>query len=82
TIGWSNDKWNIRGDLFNLTRWNWKDQSITMKSPYYSTNEVLINGNSRAFVQLSATYTFGFGKKVKRDNEPTVSNSTSSGILK
>ncbi len=82
TIGWSNDKWNIRGDLFNLTRWDWKDQSISMKSPYYSTNEVLINGNSRAFIQLSATYTFGFGKKVKRDNEPTVSNSTSSGILK
>ncbi|MDE6769106.1 MAG: outer membrane beta-barrel family protein, partial [Muribaculaceae bacterium] len=82
TIGWSNDKWNIRGDLFNLTRWDWKDQSISMKSPYYSTSEVLINGNSRAFIQLSATYTFGFGKKVKRDNEPTVSNSTSSGILK
>ncbi len=82
TVVWSNDKWNIRGDLFNFTRWNRRDQSITMVSPYYSTNEVLINGNSRALIQLSATYTFGFGKKVKRDNEPAVSNTTSTGILK
>lgn len=53
-----------------------------MHSNYYSTYEQIYNGSSHALVQLSATYTFGFGKKVKRDDEPSVSGTASSGILK
>lgn len=82
TLGWSNSDWNVRADLINFTRWNWRSNRQEMHSPYYDTAEQFINGKSRAFIQLSATYTFGFGKKVKRDNEPQVSGSASSGILK
>lgn len=82
TIGWSNSHWNIRGDIINFTRWNWRGDKYIMHSKFYDTKEVKINGSSRAYVQLVATYTFGFGKKVKSDNEPSVSGSASSGILK
>lgn len=41
----------------------------------------MLNGQSHALIQLSATYTFSFGKKVNRDDEPEVSGSASSGIL-
>ncbi len=82
TVSWSNSHWNVRGDLMNFTRWNWRNDRFVMHSPYYDTEEVKLGGQSRAFIQLSATYTFGFGKKVKRENEPSVSGSASSGILK
>lgn len=82
TVGWSNSHWNIRGDIINFTRWNFRNDHFVMRSKYYDTDEVRLGGKSRAFVQLVATYTFGFGKKVKRDDEPAVSGTASSGILK
>lgn len=82
TFGWSNSDWNVRTDFLNFTRWNWRNDRQEMYSQYYDTTEQFINGKSRAFIQLSATYTFGFGKKVSRDNEPATSAPSSSGILK
>lgn len=81
TIGWSNSDWNVRADFINFTRWNWRSAKQVMRSKYYDTTEIMLNGQSHALIQLSATYTFGFGKKVSRDNEPGVSGSASSGIL-
>ncbi len=82
TVGWSNSRWNIRGDIINFTRWNHRNDHFVMRSKYYDTDEIRLGGKSRAFIQLSATYTFGYGKKVQNDNEPSVSGSASSGILK
>lgn len=81
TIGWSNSDWNVRADFINFTRWNWRSAKQVMRSKYYDTTEIMLNGQSHALIQLSATYTFGFGKKVNRDNEPGVSGSAASGIL-
>ncbi len=81
TIGWSNTDWNVRADFIDFTRWNWRSAKQVMRSKYYDTTEIMLNGQSHALIQLSATYTFGFGKKVSRDNEPGVSGSASSGIL-
>lgn len=82
TAGWSNSRWNFRGDIINFTRWNYKNSRFVMRSTFYDTDEIKLGGISRAFVQLVATYTFGYGKKVKSDDEPYVSGSASSGILK
>lgn len=81
TVGWSNSDWNVRMDLIDFSRWNWKSARQEMHSKYYDTFQQFYDGQSHALIQLSATYTFGFGKKVKRDNEPGVSGSASSGIL-
>ena len=81
TIGWSNSDWNVRADFIDFSRWNWRSAKQVMRSKYYDTTEIMLNGQSHALIQLSATYTFGFGKKVNRDNEPGVSGSASSGIL-
>ena len=82
TVGWSNADWNVRADMINFSRWNWKNIRQEMNSRYYDTDEQFINGKSRALIQLAVTYTFGFGRKVKRDDEPSISSSASSGILK
>lgn len=81
TVGWSDPDWNIRADIINFSRWNWRSDRQKMRSKYYDTTEVMLNGQSHALIQLSATYTFGFGKKVSSDNEPGVSGAASSGIL-
>ncbi|MDE6578689.1 MAG: outer membrane beta-barrel family protein, partial [Muribaculaceae bacterium] len=81
-IGWSNSNWKISAMIRNIGRWNWKSAVRVMNSEFYSTKETLLTGNYHAMIRLTATYTFGFGKKVKRDNEPQISGSASSGILK
>lgn len=81
TVGWSNSNWNVRADLIDFSRWNWKSATQEMHSKYYDTFQQFYDGQSHALIQLSATYTFGFGKKVQRDDEPGVSGSASSGIL-
>lgn len=81
-IGWSKSDWKISAMVRNIGRWNWRSSNRVMNSEFYSTDETLINGNYHALAKITATYTFGFGKKVKRGNEPQASGSASSGILK
>lgn len=82
TVGWSNSDWNVKADILNMTRWNWRSNRQIMHSRYYDTYQQIYDGTSHALIKVSVTYTFGFGKKVSRDNEPSVSGTSSSGILK
>ena len=82
SAGWANDNWNVRGDFFNLSRWHRRGTTIKMHSEVYDTDLVHISETNRAVAQIVVTYTFGFGKKVERTNQPAVSGSASSGILK
>ena len=81
-VGWSNSKWNVSALLLDIGRWNWKSTNKVMHSEFYSTDETLINGNSHALMKITVTYTFGFGKIVSHANEPQISGSAASGILK
>ncbi|WP_289862576.1 hypothetical protein [uncultured Duncaniella sp.] len=80
--GWSNASWNIRLTAQNLQRWNWRSSYETMRSENYSVNKWISNVSGHAFVQLSVTYTLGFGKKVKQGDDITRQAGASSGILK
>lgn len=80
--GWSNSTWNIRLTAQNLQRWNWRSSYDTMRSSHYSVNKWVSNASSHAFVQLSVTYTFGFGKQVKQGNDISRQSGAASGILK
>lgn len=80
--GWSNASWNIRLTAQNLQRWNWRSSYETMHSENYSVNKCSSNASGHAFVQLSVTYTLGFGKKVKQGDDITRQAGASSGILK
>ena len=81
-VGWSDSNWRFSAMIRNIARWNWRSSQRIMNSEFYSTDETLINGSYHATIKFTVTYTFGFGKKVKRDNEPQASGSASSGILK
>ena len=81
-VGWSNRKWNVKMSAQNLQRWNWQASHDAMSSPNYSVDKWISNASRHAFVQLSATYTFGFGKKVSRRDDISRQSGASSGILK
>ena len=82
SAGWSNENWNIRCVLYNLTRWHYRGNISMMDSQYYDSDQISFGTTYHAKAQLSLTYTLGYGKKVKQTNEPSVSDQTSSGILK
>lgn len=79
--GWSNMSWNVRLTARNPQRWNWRASYDTMSSDSYSVRKWVCNASSHAFVQLSATYTFGFGKQIKQGNDISRQRGASSGIL-
>lgn len=79
--GWSNMSWNIRLTARNLQRWNWRSSYDTMHSDSYSVSKWVCNTSSHAYVQLSATYTFGFGRQIKQGNDISRQAGASSGIL-
>ena len=80
--GWSNGNWNVILTAQNLQRWNWRASHDTMSSSEYSVNRWVSNTSRHAFVQLSATYTFGFGKQMNHSNDISKQSGVSSGILK
>ena len=80
--GWANSSWNIKVLLKNFGRWDWNSSTAVMNSANYGYTLRAIDTTRHAFVQLSATYTFGFGKKIKRGNEASQQTGVSSGILK
>lgn len=80
--GWSNATWNIRLSAQNLQRWNWRSAHDSMSSDSYSVSKWVSDASGHALVQLSATYTFGFGRKVEHGNDISRQGGASSGILK
>lgn len=79
--GWSNTSLNISVFAQNLQRWHWRSANDVMNSEYYSVNKWVSNASSHALIQVSATYTFGYGKKVSKDNDISRQSGASSGIL-
>lgn len=81
-VGWSSGNWNARFYTRNFFRYNTYSTKGTMASTYYDQNRYIYNASSAGFFQISASYTFSFGKKVSSDNEAYQASGASSGILK
>ncbi len=62
--GWGNANWNIRLSAINMFRGSWDAATQSLNSPLYS--ECIIQGGTyyHRRINFSATYTFGYGKKV------------------
>lgn len=81
-VGWSNSSWNVQMQLATFARWHWRSDKSIMHSKYYDKIEQTYSINDHALARLAVTYTFGFGKKVKRGNEASQQSGVNSGILK
>lgn len=80
-IGWSDKDWNLRFFTRNFLRYNTYQTKGIMKSKYYDSTHYIFSSSYVAFFQISATYTFGFGKKISAKNEAYQAAGASSGIL-
>ena len=82
SAGWSNSDWNISLTAYNIFNSNWSTSDRYIQSPLYAEHRTNYGTNSHARLNLSVTYTFGYGKKVKRGNEVGEQSGVSSAIMK
>ncbi|MDE6794699.1 MAG: hypothetical protein K2J63_05275, partial [Muribaculaceae bacterium] len=80
--GWSNKNWNVRLTANNFARWNWTSHKQWLTSEYYDQSTIYQDINRHAKFSLSLTYTFNYGKKLRDEDELSIRNASSSGILK
>lgn len=80
--GWSKNNLNIRLSGNNLFRNDWRTSTEIFDSPLYSEIRYLEGNNFHRRINLSVTYTIGYGKKVQHGNEVGQQYGASSAILK
>ena len=82
TAGWSNSDWNIRLSAYNMFNKGWKNSVWEVNTPLYSEVRTNYGNYNHPRINLSVTYTFGYGKKVQRGNEVGEQSGASSAIMK
>ena len=80
-VGWANGSWNIGLSVNNFLRYKYDDGCGTLNTPLYSKKIISYSSNAHAYMMFSATYTFGYGKKIKRGNEIEAIESVGTAIM-
>lgn len=80
-FGWANANWNLAFSASNFHRYRYDANWSECEVPYYSSRRFSFNGNYHASFCLSATYTFGYGKKIQHRNEIGVQKGSQSAIM-
>ncbi len=81
-IGWAKGDWKLSFYLKNFCRTSYKTSRTDIITPVFNSSEYKFNGNSHLTCQFFVSYTFGYGKKIQRQNEVGSQGSDSSAILK
>lgn len=81
-IGWGNGAWNLSAAAYNFFRKSWLSGKRTLLSEFYDYTASTFSTNAHMRFSLTATYTFGYGKKVSRYNEVEKGEFSNSAILK
>lgn len=79
--GWSKNSWNLSVSVHNPFRSRYDGSWAELHTPIYSVLTTTFNGNYRRALGLSATYTFGYGKKVSRGDEVGSQSDAGSAIM-
>lgn len=82
TAGWSNSDWNISVAVYNFFNKGWKNGKWECNTPLYSEVKTNYGNYYHPRINLTAIYTFGYGKKVQRGNEVGAQSGANSGIIK
>ena len=82
TVGWANSDWNVRLMAANFFNKGWNSADIVTESPLYTEYRENIGTSSHFRINITATYTFGYGKKVQRGNEVGEQSGANSAIIK
>ena len=82
TVGWANSHWNVRLMAANFFNRGWRSADIITETPLYTEYRENIGTTLHPRINITATYTFGFGKKVQRGNEIGEQSGAASAIIK
>ncbi len=82
TAGWSHSDWNISLTAYNFLNKGWTTSTWECDTPLYSEVRTNYGNYYHPRINLSATYTFGYGKKVQRGNEVGEQAGANSAIMK
>lgn len=80
--GWGNGTWVLSLRASNFFRNGWKSETWERKSPLYNEWQTHYSANAHANINLSVSYTIGYGKKLKQNNEVGAQEASESAILK
>lgn len=81
-VGWSNGRWNLSASAVNIFRRNWVSSTSSLQSRWFDRYSTDYGAAAHQFVSLTASYTFGFGNKVKRGDEIQTMDAGGSAIMK
>lgn len=82
TAGWGNGKWTVQATAYNLFRTSWVDYRTWLNSKYFSSKTVDYSSTAHQWFKVTATYTFRYGKKVRKGDEISEGSDASSAIMK
>ncbi len=81
-LGYGKGRWRASATAYNFLRSSWEYSRETLSSKYYGFERSIYSPDFHMSFQLSLSYTFGYGKKVRRGDEVTGAGTGSSAILK
>ena len=81
-LGWGKGAWRLSATAHNFLRSSWETNRQELNSTYYNFDRREYGTGQHMRFQISATYTFGYGKKVQPGDEVSGAGTTESSILK
>jgi hypothetical protein len=78
--GWGNSSWTVYGVLVNPFRSHWLSNITSIETQDYAMRTTAVGLRDHRRINLSVVYTFGYGKKVNRNNDLQSASTTDSSI--
>ena len=69
SLGWGNGMWNVNLSARNIFRRGWRSSTWDRDTPLYKEIQTYYNPSVHANLNMSVTYTIGYGKKIRRGDE-------------
>lgn len=82
SLGWGNGSWTVNIAAKNIFNKGWHADSWSKDTPLYAENIQYYNPSAHPSLQISATYTISYGKKIKQGNEVRGQGASESAIIK
>lgn len=82
SVGWGNGIWNVNLSAKNIFNKGWHSGTWEKRSPLYDEYQWKYSPSAHASLDMSVTYTIGYGKKIQRGNEVSGQGSTPSAIVR
>ncbi len=82
SIGWGNGKWTLRATAHNPFRRSWSGDQSWLNGKYFSSTKTEFSRKYHQWFNFTATYTFNYGKKIRKGDEVSADSGANSAIMK